>query len=169
MTLSYAGCEGAPVALVNTQLKSVVPNGDTKWRHGKWDFSELIWKLMEIVQSFPLPEFKEACPNSLGERTTAVEEGIIVRLNEWTEVSETNSRLRCYLARTRARTEPKVTSYSKPGRVVNWHSSSVSNMNPSQLLSALLEVTKQEHRTSLSFPPAFHVIRTLLKMHLVRT
>lgn len=85
-----------------------------------------------------------------------MEEVIIVCLNELSEIGETNSRVKCYPARTRARTEPRVTSYSKPGMVVNWDSSSLSNRKPSWLLSALLEVKKQEHLILLLFPSAFN-------------
>lgn len=48
-----------------------------------------------------------------------MEEVIIVHLNELAEISETNYRVKCYPARTRARTKTEVTSYSKSGRVVN--------------------------------------------------
>lgn len=59
-----------------------------------------------------------------------MKEVIIIQLNDLIEISENNSRVKCYSARKMGRLEPKVASYPKP-EWWNGDYPSVSNMNPS--------------------------------------
>lgn len=68
-----------------------------------------------------------------------VEEVITVHLNELTEISETNFRVKHYAARTRARTEPILLKTRQGGELKLLI---CFNMNPSWTLAALLEVKK---------------------------